>query len=453
MAAPPSALAWGNGPHNGIGFGTHDWILATGNRFAVAQGTTWLDLGVAEQASAVPDLIRGDQPNHFYDRWGKPYGHAPTKVAALYKQAVAAFRAGDRTGASRTVGLLSHYYSDVCEPLHTDDCRAEALMHAPFERVVDRLLRSPAAGQSWVSYDGYQRVSSASALTISAAKKAHGSYSSLVKNYNRHGFNATSVSIAKHSVGRAANGVADLIMSIQQDAVEVKASPNVSAHQGVAASDSFYYVIGTNRITRYDRSWNATGTNSDPMGGLEGFGQPHLGDGCYHDGKLYVVAENWPNVSSQHILVFDANTLARLDAIPTGQTHEVASICIAPGAGGKDALWIASYLDSTQLFQYDLADGHFVGDLPLSPPPLPGIQGVTYHDDSFFISVGPYKGVGYLYSASAEGSTTLLYTRRGAGDHEGVDFDGDSLLWLIDRGTEGSNVRYLKIPAFLAGQH
>ena len=453
LLLPSVAYAWGNGPQHGAGFGTHDWILVTGNRFAVARGTNWLDVAVAASATAEPDHLKGDQPNHAYDRWGKRYGTAQTRVAALYSRAVALIRAGDRTGASRTVGLLSHYYSDVCEPLNTDGSRNEKRMHDPFERAVDRALRSPSSHRSWAVYDGYTRVSgasSASAYTIAAAKKAHASYSTLVKNFNRRGFNSTSVAIARRCVARAANGVADLIMSVQQDAVEVTASPNVSAHQGVAAGEGFYYVFDTTRIARYNKSWVATGTTIDPLRGLDGFTKPHLGDGCEHEGKLYVVAENYPAVTNQHILVFDARTLQRLDAFPTGQTHEVSSICVAPGANGSDALWVASYQDSTRLFEYDLGDGHFRGTRPLSPVPDAGIQGVAYHDGAMYISAGAHHGVGYLYSASAEGSTTLLYTRHSTGYHEGIDFDGGTLLWLIDRGSAGSKVRYLRLPTFLA---
>jgi hypothetical protein len=185
------------------------------------------------------------------------------------------------------------------------------------------------------------------------------------------------------------------------------------------------------------------------MDGLTGFTQRHLGDGCEHDGKIYVVAENYPAVTNQQILIFDAVTLDRLAAVPTGQTHEVASICVAPGTGGADALWVASYNDSSGLFEYDL-DGNYLGEKLLSPVPRAGIQGVTFHDSTFYLAVGPKSGIGYLYSASVEGSTTLLYTRVSSGYHEGIDFDGDRLLWLVDKSRTGSRVQYMRLPAFLS---
>jgi hypothetical protein len=452
LAAPQSAFAWNNGPQGGAGFGAQDWVLASANRFAISQGVGWLDQTAALKATAEPDSIKGDQVNHNCDRWGKHYGTSPAKVAKLYAQAVSLFRAGDRTGASRVVGLISHYYADTCDPLHTDDSTAEKRIGGPFERSVDRLLRSPSSYRSWASYDGFAHVSSASSLTSSAAGKAHSSYETLVTEYRRHGFDAKCVSIARKSVNRAANGMADIIMSIQQDAVEVAASPNISAHQGIAAGGGCYYVFDTQRITRYTASWVATGTNATPFAGTRGLttAQAHLGDGCYHEGKLYVPAENWPSVTGQQILVFDAQTLSLETTMPTGQTHEVSSVCVAPGTGGKDALWVSSYEDSSRLFEYDLDTLRYVGSKALHPAPVPGIQGLTFSGDTFYIAASAVENVGHLYSVSQEGSTTPLYTRHGPGYHEGLEAQDGQLLWLIDRRSEGSKIRYLDFPGFLS---
>lgn len=452
--APSSALAWGNGPQGGTGFGTHDWVLVAGNRLAVSQGTTWLESDVATKAASTPDSLSGDQPYHSYDRWGRRYGYANSRVTVLYRQAVAAFRASNRTEASRLVGLMSHYYADVSCPLQTDNASAENRMRSRFQLAVDYTLRTPESRSWWITYDGYQHVSDPSAFTIRAAKTSHRYYSKLVKNYNRRGFNNTSKSIARYSLVRAVNGIADLIMSVQQDAVEVGASPDVWAHQGVACSESSYYVFHTGWMAAYDRSWRLTRVNTNPLLGLTGFTQPHLGDGCYHDGYVYVVAENWPAVTNQYILVFDATTLQRVAAIPTGKTHEVASVCVAPGSGGGDALWVASYLDSSRLFEYDIDSGAYVGSKALSPSPRAGIQGVTYSTDgSFYLSVGRGVGTGSLYRASLEGTSALLYTRQGSGHHEGVEADGDRLLWLIDWGVSGSKIHYVRFPDFLNPVH
>jgi len=358
------------------------------------------------------------------------------------------YRNGDRAGASRAVGLLAHYYADVCDPLHTDDSPAEPRMARRFERSVDWLLANP-ANANWAHYDGYQRITQPSAATISAAGTAHRSYRSLVSEYTSEGFDPKVRSIAKASTNRAANGVADLIMSIQQAAIEVSSSPNVAAHQGVASGAGYYYVFHTTRITRYDGSWNATGTAEHPAGWWNGFLQPHLGDGCYYDGKLYVAAENWPYIANQQIMVFDATTLRFVTRFWTHQHHEVSSVTVADLGDGVPVLVVSSYLDSSRLFKYRLADGAYLGSLALQPVPHSGIQTVAFRDNMLYLGAGNQAGTGYLYAATTSGQTRLLYTRKGPGDHEGIDFDGQRLLWLVDRGALGSHVLSLQLPAFL----
>jgi hypothetical protein len=444
---PSSAFAWGNGPSGGAGFGTHDWIVSAANRFAIGQNASWLDEAEALRASSEPDYINSRQANHNYDRWGHKYGHADQMVSALYSQAVVQFRQGDRTGASRTVGLLSHYFADACDPLHTDDKSGESKVHGKFERAVDKTLKSRGAVSYWARYDGYQHVTHADALTVSAAKHAHGSYSKLLKNYAKKGYNKTSVGYARDAVGHAANGLADIIVSIQQDAVEVSSSPIVRAHQGVAAGEQFNYLFHTNQIQRFDKSWVATGTNDDPLAGLPGFTQPHLGDGCYHDGKLYLIAENWPDVTNQYLLIFDAVTLERLEAKPTGREDEVASICIGPREGGGDALWIASFLDSSRLFRYDLDTLEYSGDMTITPEIDYGIQGLTFGDGRFYVATSPNSGAGKLYSVSTTGTARQVYTHIEPGFHEGLEYEDGKVLWLIDHSL--ARVRYLQFPSFL----
>ncbi|HEY5539854.1 MAG TPA: hypothetical protein VIL41_00190 [Coriobacteriia bacterium] len=447
LAAPQSALAWGSGGGNAKGSGTHQWILRTANRFARQDGANWVDMAVATSATIEPDLDPADKPNHDYDRWGMWYGSANTRIATLYAQAVESYRDGDRETASHALGLLAQYYADVCDPLHTDESPAEPRMARRFERNVDWLLANP-ANSNWAAYDGYQRITQPAAATVSIAAKAHGSYSSLVSEYSAQGFDSKVRSIAKTGVGRAANGIADMIMSIQQAAIEVTTSPNVSAHQGVASGGGFYYVFHTTRITRYDQSWNATGTIDHPVGWWNGFIEPHLGDGCYYDGKLFVVAENYPDISNQQIMVFDATTLRYIKRFWTYQHHEVSSVTVAD-LGDGPVLVVSSFLDSTRLFTYRIEDGAYLGSLALQPSPHIGIQSVAFGDGLLYLCAGRSSGTGYLYAATPSGQTRLLYTRRSLGAHEGLDFYDGRLLWLVDRGVSGSLVYYLELPNFL----
>jgi hypothetical protein len=459
LASPASAFAWGNGPgRSGNTFGTHDWILTEANRMAATQGATWVNASVALPVTDDPDTVFRDLRSHSYDRWGKPEGDADKMVATHYRQAVAFLAAGDIDSASRSLGLLSHYFADANYPINTDNLAAEKRMRTRYQAAVDERLNAIGKNSAWVSYDGYNHVNSASSLTISSARTAHGSYNSLVAQYNRRGYNNKTVrTITSRSINRATNGLADIIVSIQEDAALVGASRVVGAHQGVTSdgsADSDYWVFHTYWIQRYTPSWVSTATASEPFSDADGSihdgftEEAHLGTGAYYDGKLYVPAENWPSVTNQHLLVFDAKTLKRERAVATSQTHEVAAVTIAPDEAGVDALWVASYRDSSKLFKYDLATLSFVESMTLSPVPARGIQGLTYREGTFFISTGLNQNLGRIYTADRTGKTRLIFVSTLPGWHEGIAWRNNLLMWLVDHGTGDSRVRYIRLPGF-----
>lgn len=450
LLSPASAYAWGNGAsRSGNGFGTHDWMLLEANRLAATQGATWLDTNVALPVTDDPDTRIKDQKNHVYDRWGKRAGYADRRVSALYAQAVVQLRAGDTAGASRTTGLMSHYYTDVCNPLNTDDSPAEKRIHDRYDLAVDKRLRRVGANSAWVVYDGYQHPSSAAALTASSAKAAHGSYNTLVTTFAKRGYNASVARITARQVNRATNGLADLIVGIQEDAARISAGPDTAAHQGVATDGTHYYLVHTNWIEKYDLAWQSIDATFAPFAGipdLEVSPQAHLGSGCYHDGKLYVVAENYPAVTNQHILVFDADTLERQRAVPTSQTHEVSAVTVASDEATHGVLYVASFFDSTRLFRYDIDTLAYLGDFKLSPPPAPGVQALAYHDGRFYLGAGDRGGIGRVYVADKTGATRLVFTSTLHGWHEGFDFLNGQLIWLVDNGFADARVWNFKLP-------
>jgi len=484
LLSPAQAFAWGNGPgRSGNAFGTHDWILSEANRMAATQGATWVNTSVALPATDDPDTKLKDFSSHNYDRWGKKEGTADRLVAAYYSQAVGYLAAGNIDAASRSVGLLSHYYADINNPLNTDNAKAESRMHTKYDKAVDSRLNALGKNASWVTYDGYSHVGNPAALAISSARSAHGSYSTLVNQYNRRGYNNKTVrTITMRSVNRATNGLADIIVSIQEDAALAGSSKDVGAHQGVTtdgSATSDYWIIhaksGVSWIQRYSPEWYGLASNTDPFRNadgtvLEGFAvsdsesssrtlspEAHLGSGTYYrsaeetHGHLYVPAEKWPSVTAQHILVFNAVTLKREDSVATSQTHEVAAAAVAPNASGKDVLYVASFHDSSKLFMYDLETLKNVGTLELTPRPAVGVQGLTYRKDQdrFVIGIGRSADLGRIYTADrTTGSTRLIYTSTLPGWHEGIAWRNSLLLWLIDHGAGDSRVRYFRLPGF-----
>ena len=211
--------AWSNGPDKGNGFGTHDWILVEAADFASSQGAGWLDLNVALPQTENPDTVFQDFRLQAYPRLaGRSEGGAPQKVELYYAKALSALKAGDTAAASRWVGIMSHYFADVCSPLATAESTAEERMRSQYEAAVEDRTDALDKNDSWVRFDGVKPVSSPSALTVKVATQAREDYSRLVSTFNRSGFDPTVQAITIRALGRAANGLADLLVDLRNDA-------------------------------------------------------------------------------------------------------------------------------------------------------------------------------------------------------------------------------------------
>ena len=216
LVMPAAALAWSNGDDGGNGFGTHDWILREAARLAAGRNAGWVILKVAEPKTDDPDTVFHDTWYHVYDVWGSTYGDAPKKVMEYYGKALAARKVGDWTAASKYAGLMAHYYGDICNPLHTDQTDAEDRMHSSYETAAQEYTDGKGENSSWVRSDGYKATTSVVAFTRTTASTSHASYTALVKGYNSGGMNATVLSITRKAMNRAANGLADLLISIKK---------------------------------------------------------------------------------------------------------------------------------------------------------------------------------------------------------------------------------------------
>lgn len=209
---------WSNGPDGGDGFGAHDWVLYRADQLARQAGYDWLQWRVAQPRTDDPDTVLHDFRHHVYDVWDDPYGDAPTRVQALYDETVSQLRAHDATAASATFGLLSHYYADACNPLHTDQSAEEERMHGRYETASQRHVDQPDENAGWVVPDGIARRRDAAQETRDAAATAHAAYARLVARYPAHGMDAEVTEITRVSLDRAANGLADLMASAAMDA-------------------------------------------------------------------------------------------------------------------------------------------------------------------------------------------------------------------------------------------
>lgn len=145
-AGTVTCLAWSNGgasdDEDNPEYGTHDQFAKFGMIYVkenYPELVTWLEEDMNEYLywTEVPDMVYQDWENHNYDfgdygyRGGPPERGAPDAVQRCYDWVVANLtawvNAGEPAGsvyasnARKSMGLLTHYLADVCNPMHTDD--------------------------------------------------------------------------------------------------------------------------------------------------------------------------------------------------------------------------------------------------------------------------------------------------------------------------------------------
>ena len=242
LLLPGAAFGWANGPDGPDSFGSHDWILQEGNRLAAQQDAAWVDLAVALPRTDDPDSVFHDFYYHVYDVSGDPYGDAPKKVMEYYGKALAARKAGKIAEASKWVGVMAHYYADICCPLHTDQIDAEDAMHSEYESDVDDYTDAAGENRDWVTYDGFTATKDVSGYAKSTAAAANKQYSALVEGYSAAGMSAAVVAITARSMNRAANGLADLIVSLKKG---IKGSAAGGGGGGGGGDDPTVYITAS----------------------------------------------------------------------------------------------------------------------------------------------------------------------------------------------------------------
>lgn len=216
MTGVQQALAWANGGlgsdgKRGNGIGTHDWVLARALVIAGSDGA-WVNRLTAYRATDDPDTY--NLPYHAYREYG---GGAPYMVAYYYHKAVVAYRAGDYAAASKNLGVMSHFYSDITQPFHTARAaQSYNRLHVSYEADVGNLQHKTSNVTSWVTPRTYIPVTDVREKTIAAAKYSRARFPALLRNYkaSRQVTRGTTSTITRQVLSRAANDLADIIRSI-----------------------------------------------------------------------------------------------------------------------------------------------------------------------------------------------------------------------------------------------
>jgi hypothetical protein len=138
----------------GIGIGTHDLMLEQGIANAIYGGAdvSWINVNVARNATAEPDHSGSARQRFLYGgdyRGFRGGGTAPKDIGIIYREIVVALNAGDKTTASRKLGWMAHYLSDITQPFHVATYTQRKpipgsrwhMMHVSFESDLDYYIK------------------------------------------------------------------------------------------------------------------------------------------------------------------------------------------------------------------------------------------------------------------------------------------------------------------------
>ena len=118
LATP--VLGWANGPDNGNGYGTHDWIIDQAVKAFGDSPPAWLDVHAALLASDDPDKVFWRHQRACVQRDGlRPRRRGPDLRRSITRRSSPTRRATTTT-ASTAFGWMAHYYGDILQPYHTN---------------------------------------------------------------------------------------------------------------------------------------------------------------------------------------------------------------------------------------------------------------------------------------------------------------------------------------------
>jgi hypothetical protein len=311
-------------------------------------------------------------------------------VQHYYDLTVAALKRGDKAQASKMFGLMSHYYADICQPMHTQESALETLdMHGNYEAAVDNRLYNIRSHANWVKSDGYQYVSNPWQFTVSTAIKSHAYYSSLTKNYAYHGYNSTVSKITIIELNRAVNGLSDLIVSAQYDADNVQ--PHIDSVSPSSATT--------------DRPVTFSGHGTDPHHKIIGWQWRSSIDGVLSTSRTFTTTGMSVGI---HTIYF------RVEC-SSGKWCKEVSIPLVVGAAGTHPLPVYRFVNRK-------TGGHLMTASEAEKNNVIAKMSSTY----------AFEGIAYAVDASSSVNNAPLYRflnfKRGGNFYTAIDSERDAVL-------------------------
>ncbi len=140
------------------------------------------------EGSKAPDTQFKDFKNHVLHTRDGFWGGAPEKVRSWYQHLVEALSQQDWQTAVHSAGVLSHYYTDPLQPLHTAQSEAENNIHRAVEwsisKAYDELARQGETEFGGMSVDLPSGPNWLAQLVCQGAERANRDYEKLIAHYD-----------------------------------------------------------------------------------------------------------------------------------------------------------------------------------------------------------------------------------------------------------------------------
>ena len=140
------------------------------------------------EGSKAPDTQFKDFKNHVLHTRDGYWGGAPEKVRSWYQHLVEALAQQDWQTAVHSAGVLSHYYTDPLQPLHTAQSEAENNIHRAVEwsisKAYDELARQGETEFGGMSVDLPSGPNWLAQLVCQGAERANRDYEKLIAHYD-----------------------------------------------------------------------------------------------------------------------------------------------------------------------------------------------------------------------------------------------------------------------------
>lgn len=237
------------------------------------------------------------------------------------------------------------------------------------------------------------------------------------------------VYVFNENLDRTGNGSAMTLPHSFSSFMKYSKGTDLDFHQGVAWDGTYYYMVDTDELVKYDVNWNEIARNSTPLASTGIAGVNHCGDPEVVNGLLYVPVEEYPNspYDNQHIGVFNATTLAFVTSYDiSAQGREISGFAYNTADG---YLYVTDYTIGSSVMKYTLT-GQYIGTLSLTST-RSAIQGMTFWNGYIYIQD---DGDDTTHKYQTDGTYVgKVYTSYYGGNWEGITHNDTGILCLVDQ--------------------